>query len=108
MDYIQNLRAEAKVNFTNEADKFELNAPKPAAAPPVRKSEPAPKVKAEAAAKPAETPATTEVKADANAPKPDVEAVKAASANEKTDKKVEKKADKKVTKKAKKKVDKKK
>lgn len=114
MDYIQNLKAEAKVNFTNEADKFELNPPKPAVAP-VRKPEPAktPEVKTEPAAKPAETPAATEVKADANAPKPATEAVKAPS-DEKTDKKAEKAAKaaklkaEKASKAAKKKADKKK
>jgi parvulin-like peptidyl-prolyl isomerase len=93
MDYIQNLKAEAKVNFTNEADKFDLIAPKPAiAAPPVRR---------------AETTATApQVKADANAPKPATEAAVTTS-DEKTDKKVDKKVNKKA-KKVKKKVDKKK
>jgi peptidyl-prolyl cis-trans isomerase C len=93
MDYIQNLKSEANVTFANEADKFELKAPKPAAvAPPVRKAE----------------PKAAEVKvADANAPKEATPAVKAAS-DKKTDKKVDKKVDKKADKKAKKKADKKK
>jgi peptidyl-prolyl cis-trans isomerase C len=92
MDYIQNLKAEAKVNFTNETDKFDLNPPKPAAAaPPVRKPE--------------TTATAPQVKADANTPKPATEAVKAVS-DEKTDKKVEKKVDKKADEKAKKKADK--
>lgn len=91
MDYIQNLKSEAKVNFTNEADKFDLNPPKPpVAAPPVRKAEPKAEVKADANA-------PKEIKADANAPKTTSEAVKT-PAEEKADKKAakaKKKADKK-------------
>ncbi|MFA6186680.1 MAG: peptidylprolyl isomerase [Phycisphaerae bacterium] len=90
MDYIQNLKAEAKVNFTNEADKFDLNPPpKPAAVAPVRKSE----------------PNTPQVKADANTPKTTSEAVKETSVK-KVEKTVEKNVDKKADEKAKKKADK--
>lgn len=103
MDYIQNLKAEAKVNFANEADKFDLNPPKPAIAPapPVRKAEPKAEVKAEVKAD-----VKTEVKADVNAPVTTSQAVTEvsdANANKEVEKKVETKAEKKAKKKANKK-----
>jgi len=107
MDYIQKIKAEADVKFTNEADKFEINAPKPTAEAPARKTDEKKEVDANAPkpATEAVIPGTAE-EVDANAPKPATEVVKENS-DKKTDKKADKKADKKVKNKADKKVKKK-
>jgi peptidyl-prolyl cis-trans isomerase C len=87
-DYIQKIKAEADIEFTNESDKPEISAPKPAA--PTRKIE----EKKESSEQPA-----TAVQAD----KTDVK--KEVSVKE-SDKKVDEKAKKKADKEAKKKADK--